>query len=813
MMEPLQRDLQYAARRLARDWRFSAGAIVILALGIGANTAVFSILNNTLFVAHPFADGERLVNIYQNEAKTGMPEGVSYPAFLDLHRETAVFSGVAASLSTGVRFQQETEDGGRGEIRQGIADQTSANFLEVIGMRPALGRWFSAEEVRRGERVAVLGWEEWRRHFGGSARALGQRLIVGGKPFEVIGVGPERLHSAQSDAFAANLWLPLEETGTMPEKRKELPLLVRGRLREGMTPGKAQAAMDVLGRRLAADYAGFDPGRGITLLATNAVRVHPRERFLKPVIATGMSLVGLVLAIACSNLATLLLVRASARTAEISIRLALGASRWQLVRHLLMESLLLSLAGAAAGVALTHAGMRYLESVDLPVILNLQTDFRVLGFAIGVATVCGLGFGLTPALRVTRVDAAGALREEKGSTGCALSLTRSWFTLKNGLVTGQVAASFLLLVGAALALGILTSTERRSVGYRPEGVAIVMTDPRFAGYDLMRAKAVFEDLRRQISVLPGVESAIVTSELPIDGQYELEFQVPDRGSGEVHRVEGRWAGPGYFQTMRIPLLSGRVFDERDRPESAEGIVVSEAFARRYFGTANAVGRRVRYEDGGAKEVEVIGVVGNARSIDFVGDEPRKTLYRPEAQCKVMPTTIVARTRGDEGALVGLIQQEIRRLRPELPVAQGLTMKRRQAMELAPFRTAVAALGALGGLGLLLAGVGLYAVVSYAVSQRSRELGIRIALGARPGDVTRLVVQDVTILVAAGVAIGGALSWAGLTVLQSSAVQIAGVNRWAVAGVALAIAACGAAAAYVPARRAVRTDPMTAIRHQ
>jgi predicted permease len=415
--------------------------------------------------------------------------------------------------------------------------------------------------------------------------------------------------------------------------------------------------------------------------------------------------VGLVLAIACSNLATLLLVSASARSTEISVRLALGATRWQLVRRLMMESFVLSMAGAAAGVALTHAGLRYLESIDLPILLKLQTDYRVLGFAIAAAALCGIGFGLTPALRAARVDVAGGLREEKGSSGSALSLTRSWFTLKNGLVTGQVAASFLLLVGAALALGILTETQERSVGYRPEGVAIVVGDPKYAGYDMPRARAVFEDLRRRIAAMPGVESALVTSELPIDGQFEKEFRVDGGGDGEVHRVEGRWAGPGYFRTMEIPVLFGRVFDERDTPESPQVIVVSEAFARAYFGTPNGVGKRIRYEDAEGKPAEIIGVAGNARSIDFVADAPRKSLYRSEAQCGVMPATIVARARRDEAALVGLMQQEVRRLHPGLPAVHAITMKRRQAMELGPFRVAVVSPGALGGLGLPLASVG------------------------------------------------------------------------------------------------------------
>lgn len=822
--ESLGREGRHALRRLVRDWPFSAAAIGILALGIGANTTVFSVLNNTLFVPHPFTDSGRLVNIYQNDARSGEPEGVSFPAFLDFEQETGVYSGLAATMLSGIRYEPVTGAGTRGAIRNGLVEFASENFLAVVGMQPALGRWFSSEEERRADPVVVLGWTVWQREYNADPNLLGQTMIVGGKPFEVIGVGPQSLHSSQSDALVVNLWMPLShiwrggstaeaEPVNLQQQRRQLSLLVRARLREGITLQQAQAAMDVTARRLAAQYPEADPGRGITVLATDDVRVHPGEKRLAPVFAAGLLLVGLVLAIACSNLATLLLVRASARSSEIAIRLALGAARWQLVRQLLVESMILSLIGGAAGVALTFAGIRYLQSIDLPIILSLQIDYRVLGFAIGIALLCALGFGLSPALRATRVDVIGGLREESGASARGFSLAGKWLTLKNGLVTGQVAASFLLLVAAAMALGVLTATQARSVGYRPEGVAFVVTDPRYADYDLPRATSVLEALRSRVSALPGVESAFVTSEFPIDSQFEREFRVQGAGEAEIFKVEGRYAGLGYFQTMKIPVLFGRVFNEHDTPDSPEVVVVSEAFARRYFGTSNAVGRRIRYEDEAGTLAEVIGVVGNARSIDFVEVAPKRLMYRSEKQCRVMPTTVVARTAGDEMALAGLMQREVRRVHPELPVTTAMTMKQRQEMELMLFRVAALSLGSLGCLGLLLAAVGLYAVVAYAVAQRSRELGIRIALGARADDVLRLVLRDVTGLILAGIAVGGGLAGAGITLLASSPIQIAGVSQWAVVSVALLILACGATAACIPARRAILTDPMSAIRHQ
>ncbi len=816
------RDGRQALRRLLADFPFSAGAIAILALGIGANTAVFSLLNNTLFQPHPFQDSRRLVNVYQNDAKAGEPEGMSYAAFLDLQKETRVFQAVAAGHLSEGRYQVEEAHGQPGAVHSSLVEYSTANQLDVLGMRPSLGRWFTADEERRDDRVVVLGWDTWNRDFRADPNVLGRTLIVAGKPVRVIGVGPKTLHSSQSNAIFVSLWMPIRHTdrpgdpgsgaGAL-EKRENLFLQVRARLRDGVTIQQAQAAMSVVSQRFAADFPDTDPKRGITVLATDDVHVHPREKFLKPVAVIIFSVVGLVLAIACSNLATLLLVRSSSRSKELSVRMALGATRGQLVRHLLMESLVLSLAGAAVGVALAHWGLRYLGTVDLHVMVTMQLDYRVLGFAVAAATLCSLGFGLTPALQATRLDVAGKLREEKGSSGSSLSLSRGWFTMKNVLVTGQVAASFLLLVGAVLALNVLRATQERSLGFRPEGLAFIEMDPRWAGYDAARAESVLEQLRQRIAGLPGVMSASVTIGWPVDGQFENDFSVDGMKAGETVRVEGRWAGPGYFQTVGTPLLFGRVFNEGDLPQSPEVIVVSEAFARRLFGMPNAVGKRVRLADAGNKPVGIIGVVGNTRSIDMVADAPKKTFYRSAAQAGIMPTTVVVRASRNDGEFVGLLQQEVRRLHPELPVTTAMTMKQRQEKELVLFRAAVISLGTLGTLGLLLAAVGLYAVVSYAVAQRTSELGIRIALGARPGDLTWLVVRDVTALVVVGIAIGSALSWTGVTVLESSAAQIMGIDPFAVAPVALIILVCAAAAAYRPARRAVETDPIAAIRHQ
>ncbi|MBL8215591.1 MAG: ABC transporter permease [Bryobacterales bacterium] len=814
-VDALQRDTRHALRRLARDWPFSIGAIVIIAFGIAANTAVFSILNNTLFQPQPFAGIHRLVNVYQNNAISGEPDGVSYPAFLDLQNETAVFTHVAASQLGEGRFQTAlAAPGTAAPVQFGLIEYASANYLDTVGLRPAVGRWFTDDEQRRADPVAVLGWSTWQRHFRADPGIIGETLNVNGIGVEIIGIAPATLNSSPSPSLIAAAWLPvtLLSKSTLAH-REALPLQVRARLRDGVTLTQAQAAMSIAAQRLAAEHRDTDPKRGITVLATAAVQVHPREKALKPVAILCLTIVALVLAVACSNLATLLLVRGSARKAEISLRLALGASRRNLVQLLLLESLVLSAVGAAAGVALAHAGLRYLATINLPVVLNMQMDGRMLAFAVVAAICCGVGFGLPPALQATRVDLAVALREEKGSSSGALSLARSWFTWKNALVTAQVTTSFLLLAGAVLALGILNATQQRAVGYRPDGIAVLQLDTAYAGLDATGASTLLTQLQRSVAASPGVESVFVTSGIPIDNQFDQQFRLERAVIGAPLESEGRWAGPGYFHTLGIPVLHGRVFDERDQPQAAPAVVVSEAFARRYFGSPDTVGRSFWLAGDPPIRVQIIGVVGDVRSVDMVVDQAQSTIYRSAAQGGGPLTTLVARTSHRDSDLLALMQQQVRRQRPDLPVLNAITMRQRQGMELMPFRIAFVALGILGVLGVLLSSVGLYAVVAYAVAQRTAELGIRMALGARPRHLSWLVVRDVTALVLVGIGGGTLLAWAAVILLNAFVAPIMGLSGIALLPVAAVILLCGAAAAYIPTRRAIRIDPIAAIRYR
>jgi predicted permease len=605
----------------------------------------------------------------------------------------------------------------------------------------------------------------------------------------------------------------------LQRRSAEAIFLVKARLRDGVSVAQAKSAMDILGRRLASEYPTEDPGKGITVLASKDVRIHP----LADVPITAMAsvllvIVGLVLAIACSNVATLLLVRGAARTKEVSVRLAVGATRHQLVRHLLTESLLLSLAGGAAGWVLAWWGIQSLRGVELPIRVDLSLDFRVLAFAIALSLFTGIAFGLAPALKATRVDLLSTLRDEGTQ-----SIDHRRLTLKNALIVFQVAVSVLLLGGTSIFLQMLAAARALPVGYAVDGVAMLMTDVRYAGYSAAEARNLYEELRHRIAAIPGVQSAALFRGLPmrVTGvPVVVEATASDTGSAVVAGMIG--AGPDYFETLRIPLLYGRAFDARDRADTPRVAVITETMARQYFGAVNAVGRRFRPETDPGSWTEVIGVVRDTGTGDFGEDvlDPRPELfYQSFTQSDALPTTIIARTSQDATGLVAAMQRELRTLDVTLPVMTAKTM----AQDLEDSRTepkAVAAfLGILGALGLLLASIGLYAVVAFAVARRSREIGIHMALGARSQQVVWSVARGVAGLVGVGTVVGLLLSVLVMLALRATSAPATGIALYrpsvdplALLTIATVMALVGGAAAFVPARRAALTDPLVALRH-
>jgi predicted permease len=787
-----------------------------------------------LFRTQAFANPDRLVNIYQND-RTGRPLVVtSYAAYKEIAGYPDVFAGtMAGSIPNPARYLHD------GAVRDAVVEFATATYLDVLGLQPSRGRWFDESEEQPGTPlVAIVGYQAWTRLFRADPSLVGRVIKIEGRPVTIIGIGPANHRGTLDVGLGTDFWLPITAVPSIFPNIASIkvptilvPLFVKARLRDGVTVAQAKAAMDVLGRRLAAEYpeafrteGEFSLGPGMTVVPSTDVRIHPQAD--KPFMAIAslvLVVVGLVLAIACSNLATLLLVRGATRAKEVSVRLAMGATRRQLVRHLLTESVLLSLAGGIAGCILASWGMRALQRIDLPYRLDFTLDYRVLAFAIAVSLVTGVVFGLAPALKSTRVDLLQTLRDEG-----LQPIDHRRLTLKNALIVFQVAISVLLLGGTSVFLQAAAVARALRVGYAVDGVAMLETDLRFAGYSESDASRLYDDLRRRIGAIPGVQSAALLRGLPMaltGVSIVVDGAVGQTPSGlEAARLA---AGPGFFDALRIPLLFGRVFDERDRADTPRVAVISERMARQYFGAVDASGRRFRMQNDPNSWTEVIGVVRDTGTGDLdsdVLDPVGPMFYTSYTQERALPTTVIARTSGDAAPLVAAMQRELRGVDITLPVVTAQTMAQMLENGRAVPKGIATIFGALGGLGLVLASIGLYAVVAFAVARRSREIGIRMALGARSQQVVWSIARGVAGLIGVGTSIG-----LGLLVLVMLAMRAGGgsadigigslsvyrptIDPLALLTIAAVTALVGVAAAFVPGRRAALMDPLVALRHE
>ncbi len=834
VLDALARDTRYGLRRLRRNWRFTLAAVLILGLAIGATTAIFSVMNAVLFRPRPFADPARLVDIYQND-RAGLPMIVtSSAAYAEIAAHTGVFAATMAATTPEVaRYLHE------GAVRSAVVEYATASYLETLGLRASLGRWFDEREERSGAPiVVVLGHQMWTRQFRADPSIIGRVIRIEGQPATVVGIGPVALRGTLDVGFVTDMWLPVPALpALMPALARRdastifAPLLVKARLREGVTAAQAGAAMDILAGRLTTVYpelfrnqGEFALGPGITVIPTVDVRVHPQADVPFMLIASIVfAVVGLVLAIACSNLATLLLVRGAARAKEVSVRLAIGAARRQLVRQLLIESLLLSTAGAAVGGVLAWWGVRILQGLDLPIRVDIALDGRVLAFAVGLSLIMGVLFGLAPALKATRVDLLTALRDDG-----LQPIDHRRLTLKNALIVVQVAVSVLLLGGTSIFVQLLEAIRTHRAGYAVDGVAMLETDMRFTSYEESRARELYDQLLRRVQAIPGVESAALLRGQPMTPSGLLIVIESAAGEpGATVEAVAIDAGPGFFDTLQIPLLHGRVFDARDHATSPRAAVITEAMARQHFGAVNAVGRRFRSPTDPDSWTEVIGVVGDTGTGYFdndVLDPIPPAFYRYHTQSGALPTTVLARTSGDAARLVAVMQRELRSLDVTLPVITAMTMAQRLEESRTVPRVIATSLGALGGLGLVLASIGLYAVVAFAVAKRSREIGVRMALGARNQQVIWSIARGVGGLVGVGTGIGLVLSVLVMLALRASSgsagIGIGSVSVYrpsidpvALLAIAATTALVAAAAAFVPGRRAARLDPLVAQRHE
>ncbi len=824
-METVWQDVRYAARMLARSPGFTAVAVLTLALGIGANTAIFSVVNAILLRPLPGREPSQLASVYTSDFSGPLYGTSSYPDYVDLRDHNEVFSGVAAYSAHPMLITQGNES------YRVIGQPVTGNFFEVLGVNGQYGRTFAAAEDTPGaEPVVVLSHSLWQRRFGADPSRVGKTINISGQPVTIVGVAPAGF-TGLPRGVGIDLWVPMNMLPQVVPGRDDLTergdrgSFLIGRLKAGVTVEQAQANLNLRARQLFEAYPDNwtslkgEP-RVITVLPERQTRVLPMIReAVWAFLVLLQVVVGLVLLIACANVASLLLARATARRREIAVRLSLGASRWRLVRQLLTESVLLALlaGGAALLLALwaTQALMAFQPPLPVTLALDLSLDAPVLLFTLLLALATGVLFGLAPALQASRFNLLGALKEEG-------SLTGGWprSRLRNLLVIAQVALSLLLLMGSGLLLRSLANAEAIDPGFEPEGVLLASVDLQLQGYGESEGRALFERLQARLESLPQVESASVATILPLGlaaGRRGIRIQGYERAPGEGMEVHFNVVGPHYFETMRIPLVRGRWFTPQDTQGAPGVVIVNEAFARRYWPGQDPLGKRISMgvteQDG--RQVYPLAVVGVAQDGKYVtlGEDARPFVFYPHRQNYEADATVLVRTGGDPAAFSETLRQEIRALDPRLPVYDVRTLESHMSFALVPVRLAATLLGVFGLLALTLCCVGLYGTLSFAVSQRTREIGVRIALGARSRDVLRLVLAQGLVLTLVGMGIGLSAAAGASRFLTFLLYGISPLDPFTFLVISMLLLMVALLACYVPARRALRVDPMAALRYE
>jgi len=818
-VEQLWSDLRFAARLLIKSPGFTCVAVVSLALGIGANTTIFSLLNALLLQPLPGRDPSRLATVYTSDYSGPLYGASSYPDYLDFRSQSQVFDGLAAY---GIQPLVLSD---AGESQRAFAQLVSGNFFDMIGLGAAYGRTILAAEETPGQHpVAVLSDALWRGRFGADPAVVGRRVALNGRPYTVVGVAPSGF-SGMMRGISMDVFVPLAMrpslSGESLDERGNRGLMLIGRLRQGVGIEDARADLGVIGRRLHASYRDswtnrHGEPRSVSVLPEEASRVLPQIRGpLSGFLGVLLAAVGLVLLLACSNVANLLLARASVRRREIAVRVALGARRGQLVRQLLAESLLLSCGAGALGVALAALSLRLILAFQPPLpvslALGLELDRRVLLFALLISIATGVIFGLWPALRASSASPIESLKARGHD-----SVVRRRFAARDALVVAQVAGSLVLLIGAGLFLRSLSNAKAIDPGFDPNGVLVFSIDLGAQGYDPTRGARFYEALQERLERIPGVESASVASVLPLSLGGErrgLRVMGYEPGPGEDMEVHSSFVGPGYFETMRVALARGRGFEAADALGARGVVVVNEAFVRRYWPGREGLGERVVVGDRtGDVPLQVVGVARDGK-YTALGEDPTPFVFYPHRQLHRAEMSVVARAQGDPSALVPVVRREVAALDGALPVYDVKTLVAHLGTALFPARAAATLLGLTGALALVLSAIGLYGVLSYAVALRTREIGVRVALGAERADVVALVVGRGLRLAGIGVAIGLALALGVTRFLSFLLYGTSPLDPLTFASISALLLSVALFAAWEPARRALRIHPAVSLREE
>ncbi len=824
------KDIRYALRLLRRSPGFTVVALGSLALGIGANTAIFSLVNAVLLRPMPVADPELLVAIYQTDERNPGNIPVSHLNFKDLRDANTTLVGMSA-----VSFGQVNLRTGGGESVQAPIQLVSGNYFDVMGVSLEMGRGFRPEEDEAdgAHPVAVISWPFWQQQLGADPDVLGTTITLNRAPFTVVGVAPRRF-TGTFPVGGPSLWVPLamhavvQPEMTWYEQRRGLFLFPIARLNPGVTVEQAQGNLAAVMARLAEEYPVDNQGRSVAVLPLLEARVNPDgQGLIQATSRLMLAVVGIVLVIACANLANLLLARGSRRRRELAVRLAIGADRRRVVRQLLTESVLLAITGGALGLLLATWMLRLLAaSTDvLPIPIDesvIALDGRVLFFTLAVSALTGLLFGLFPALEASRTDVAGAIKQES-----LPGEGRGW--LRKGLVASQVSLSVVSLVAAGLFLRSMGQTMRIDPGFDPDNVITLSVNLGREGYDDVRGTLFYQQLVERAMSLPGVESAAVAENVPLGG-LQIQRSVYLNGTGAAdqdRRLAGvNYVSPGYFETTRIPLLRGRVFTAQDTATSPSVAIINETMARQFWPEGDpladrlTIGRAMR-EFETESERQIIGIVADTRDSGLNAD-PRPRMFIPQAQlpdaanalnARLMPMAWFVRTRAP--ATPALAQS----IEDALVEATGLPVTNRRAMDdvvsasTSRERFNMWLMSIFGASALLLAAIGIYGLMAYSVSQRTREIGIRLALGARASEVRRLVVVQGMRLAAAGIGLGLAASFGLARFLTSFLYGVTERDALVFSVVPLVLTLVAFAAVWVPARRASAVDPLRALRNE
>jgi len=815
------RDLRYASRGLLRNPRFSLVVLCILGLGIGANTAVFSVVNTALFSpALPYGKPDQVVRIYMTQPKTTRTEWLSHPEFVDLRNQEALFS-CAAAASDGEVWSLQKES----TTVTVLGEVWSPFLFSLIEVAPSMGRAFRAEDDLPGaEPVVMLSDATWRTQHAADPRIIGKSVRINGFPVTVVGVGP-RGFKGTLVAFSTDYWIPwATATVVDPERarfenRRDRGVRMFARLQPGITPGQAQARLDIIAARLAEAYPDTNHDRKFRVFRAADVRLDPMfDKALGPLSVFLLAVVGLALLVACSNLAGMLLSRALSRQRETAVRMALGAGKGRLIGELLTESALLGLVGGGLGVLVALLGLGQFTSLNLPVpvtlTVNAEIDARVLAFAFLLSIATSVLVGLVPALRVVRGDLTGIMKDK------AVLLSRRYrgLSLQNALVIVQVAASVVLLITAGLFLRTIGAIQATEIPFESRRIAFATVDFARGGLRTEAEGRTFVDrYRERVASLRGIQSVALARQVPLSlwGIDQTPIRREDqRRDADVQPVDSFFnvVSPEYFSVMGIPILQGRSFNEEDGPASPRVMVIGETMAGRLFENRNAIG--VYCWVGPPGEEAAVRVVGIARDVPIVAlrEKANPYFYVPFAQKYSSDMSVIVRT-ADPMRARELLRRELQTMNAQIPILESRTMDEQLAGQTYIWRIVGIFLSVFGSMTMLLACIGLYGLVSFAVARRTREIGIRIALGAAPGQVVVEVLRRSLMLTLAGATIGLALAGLASQPLRRLLQDVSPTDPAVYASVVLLLSMASFLAAYPPARRAARLDPMSSLRHE